>query len=112
MEIPVLEFQNPTFTVGWNLTVRRGTRWHQVTPVRLRLYGGALSSPVHLLSEVRQFQSLTESDLADEHDPACRTPAGLLNIMRRSYDGFATTEYVTLCRFYVEGDEVAVSHPE
>ena len=42
---------------------------------------------------------LTAADLADEHDPACRTPPGLLAVMQQLYPGFEQDETVTLVHF-------------
>ena len=97
--LPTLEFANATFLPGRNTTVRRGTRWHGVPVVRLRLADGGLSPPVALETELRLFRDLDEDALRFEHDPDCRTPQGLLAVLRIHYPGFGEDETVTLCHF-------------
>ena len=98
-QVPVLGFANPRFHAGVNLSVRRGTGWLGVPRVRIELGGGRLSAPLALATTALRFDQLRDADLADEHDPACRSVAGLLAVMRRCYPGFAPAHTVTLCRF-------------
>lgn len=100
--LPVLGLANPVFARGQNLSVRRGTRWLGVPRVRVQLAGGRLSAPVALATRALRFDQLRDADLACEHDPACRTVAGLLAVMRRHYPGFGAGETVTLCRFTLD----------
>lgn len=97
--LPILEFAHPLFLRGRNTTVRRGTRWHGVPFARLRLDDGSLSPPVALETEVRVFRDLDADALRFEHDPACRTPGGLLAVLRQHYPGFNADGTVTLCHF-------------
>jgi hypothetical protein len=53
--------------------------------------------PLH--TELRRFDTLTAAELRDEHDPACRTPEGLLAVMEQLYPGFQRDEVVTLVHF-------------
>jgi hypothetical protein len=96
---PILEFSNPVFQPGRNTTVRRGRKWHSVPAARLRLADGSLSPPVSLQTHIKRFDHLCAADIAFEHDPPCRTVAGLLAELRRCYPGFAEHEEVTLCHF-------------
>lgn len=97
--LPVLEFAHAVFLDGRNTTVRRGTRWLGVPAARLRLRDGGLSPPVALETELRVFRDLDEAALRFEHDPACRTPAGLFAQLAVHYPGFSEDETVTLCHF-------------
>lgn len=96
---PILEFVNPIFLTGPNITVRRGDKWHGAPQARLRLADGSLSPPVALHTELKRFDRLNAADLACEHDPACRTPAGLLAVLQQIYPGFSADEEVTVCHF-------------
>ena len=96
---PVLEFRTPLFHTGRNSSVRRGDRWHGVTQASIRLPDGGLSPPLPLQTELRHFKSLEGSDLRCEHDPSCRTVAGLLAELQRIYPGFTAEEEVTLLHF-------------
>lgn len=96
---PVLGFSNPCFHTGRNTSVRRGDRWHGVPLACIALPDDGASSPCPLQTELRRFDSLTDADLRDEHDPACRTPAGLLKVLQQIYPGFQPDEEVTLVHF-------------
>ena len=100
--LPILEFQRPSFLPGRNTSVRRGARWHGVTMARIRLADGGLSSPRPLQTECRPFASLSGAELRDEHDPDCRTVAGLLAVLQALYPGFSVEEDVTLVHFTLE----------
>ena len=102
-EVPVLGLAHPVLHPGRNLSVRRGSRWLGVPSARIPLPGGGLSGPLPLDTRLMAFDRLTEADLADEHDPACRTPAGLLAVLQRHYPGFEVHEPVTLCTFHWPG---------
>lgn len=102
MTIPLLGFDNPQFHTGRNTSVRRGARWHGVTQACIALGEGRQLGPLPLQTELRSFDALEEVDLCDEHDPACRSPAGLLVVMQRLYPGFRSDELVTLVHFRLE----------
>ncbi|WP_449465660.1 hypothetical protein [Stenotrophomonas humi] len=97
--LPLLGFANPQFHTGRNTSVRRGDRWHGIAQVRIEQGAGRHSAPLPLLTELRRFDTLTTADLHDEHDPACRTPEGLLTVMRQLYPEFQADEIVTLVHF-------------
>lgn len=96
---PILEFSTTQFHPGLNTSVRRGRRWHGVAEARIQLPGERLSPPLLLQTELRHFNTLNDVDLATEHDPDCRTYAGLLIAMQRMYRGFTAQEVVTLVHF-------------
>lgn len=100
---PALSFSVPVFNQGPNTTVRRGRKWQAVTEARLQLDDGRLSAPVALQTQVKLFSALTDADLRFEHDPACRTVAGLFDVLRHLYPGFTCGEEVTLCHFHFGG---------
>ncbi|MGH8055515.1 MAG: hypothetical protein ACREP4_16515 [Stenotrophomonas sp.] len=97
--LPLLGFANPLFHTGRNTSVRRGERWHGIALARIELGGGRVSEPLTLQTERRRFDTLIAAELRDEHDPACRTPEGLLAVMQQLYPGFHPDETVTLVHF-------------
>ncbi|MEO6517535.1 MAG: hypothetical protein ABIO17_00880 [Pseudoxanthomonas sp.] len=101
---PVLCFSTPVLNRGRNTSVRRGRKWQPVSEARLLLADGRVSAPVVLHTELRLFSTLTDADLRYEHDPACRTVAGLLAVLQHLYPGFRTDEEITLCHFSFNDD--------
>ena len=99
--VPVLGFANPVFAPGRNTSIRNGTRWLGVPQVRLQLADGRLSPPLVLHTRALRFDQLSPRDLACEHDPACRDPAGLLAVMQQHYPGFEAGAMVTVCDFWL-----------
>jgi len=96
-----LLFQNPEFHTGLNVSVRRGTKWNienQKGVTLADLQGNEYGS-VNIETRVLRFCDLTNSDLACEHDPVCRTVAGLLSVMEQIYPTFDEREMVTLVYF-------------
>lgn len=116
MTIKTLLFSNPTFHPGFNLTTRRGTKWHGVREAYVDLGGGHTTYVPQLHTIDRPFNQLTDADLMFEHDPACRTVEGLAKVMKEVYPEFEVTDMVTLVTFFLEfykpkiGD--AVYHPD
>lgn len=98
-EIKLLEFSNPVFKNGVNLTVRRGTKWHMVDMAYVQLGGEHRHGPVILTTEIKKFNELIDVELRDEHDPSCRTVEGLAVEMKRVYPEFEVTDEVTLVKF-------------
>jgi hypothetical protein len=105
--IPVMGFAAPVFAAGRNTSVRNGTRWLGVAQVRLLLGDGRLSPPLDLHTRALRFDQLTASDLACEHDPACRDPAGLLAVLQQHYPGFQAGAMVTVCDFWLPAPPVS-----
>lgn len=100
-----LKFKNLVFKDGENITCRRGVKWatddggefgFPVTDPRgFSVFGFA--EPVAV--KVKRFCDITDADVVNEHDPDCRTAAGLLAVMQDTYDGFDASEIVTLLSF-------------
>jgi hypothetical protein len=102
---PTLYFRNPTFKIGTNVTCRRGIKWSSVTgPITVSELG---TPPLKeyliqaISTRVFRFSDLTDGDVANEHDPECRTYDGLYKEMRRVYPGFDSREIVTLVSFEI-----------
>lgn len=112
MERHALEFQNPQLSAGQaNVTVRRGTKWaDRVTSGdTVNLMDVSVSPAVLIGTAViestvaRTLRSMSDADLALEHDPACRTVAGLLAVLRQVYgEDFSEDETVTVVTFHPE----------
>ena len=100
--LPELGFARPCFHPGRNTSVRRGERWHGVAAASVHVVAEQPPRTVALHTELRRFAELTDADLRDEHDPACRSPAGLLAVMQALYPGFAPDEVVTLVHFWLD----------
>lgn len=92
-----LKFCNPVFHAGVNLTVRRGRKWASQDIAVIDING--FQAVVKISSVTWSFSFLSDENLRDEHDPACRTVAGLLEEMKRVYPGFRPSEEITLVRF-------------
>jgi hypothetical protein len=108
VKLPILQFFNPVFHIGRNVTVRKGTKWaNEVMAVVLGDANTAYVVP--LVTHVQPFNLLTDKDLVDEHDPGCRTVAGLLADLQRAYPGFKATDEVTVVKFILPADYVQPS---
>lgn len=98
-QIKLLEFSNPVFKDGVNLTTRRGRKWHGVDMAFIQLGGTHTFGPAILATRVLPFNEVTDADLKNEHDPSCRTVEGLAIEMKRVYPEFELTDEVTLVEF-------------
>lgn len=99
IHLPKLLFQNPNFHSGVNLSVRRGVKWSlEKLAIVADLQGNKIAE-VELETRVVRFCDLKDSDVSGEHDPECRTYAGLLKAMKDIYPGFDEREIVTLVYF-------------
>lgn len=96
---PLLEFKNPIFHDGVNITVRHGDKWNGVRQARIQLGGGHVSNRVDLHTRLIKFSDLTDSELHFEHDPSCRTVAGLAEELKRVYPEFTEESMVTVVTF-------------
>lgn len=85
----MIEFQNPVFHKGINLTIRRGVKWS------LQDTGLNVESVY-----IKRFCDITGRELSFEHDPNCQNYEGSLCEMRRIYDDFDPCEIVTLVFFH------------
>lgn len=102
-----LEFLNPVFRSGLNLTVRRGDKWKKANPgdplhiVKTGETDGRLGFVEDVI--VTRFSSLNRyADLLQyEHDPECQNVEGLIKAMKRAYgDAFSTDDQVILLLFW------------
>lgn len=101
MSLKTLEFTNPTFRDGFNVTVRRGTKWLGIRQALISL-GSHYTCVSHLETRAVAFKELTDLDLVFEHDPECRTVAGLAKVMKEVYPEFdPEVDIVTLAVFYI-----------
>lgn len=105
-----LNFLNPVFRVGDNLTCRLGDSWFKraKTGDVLELFRTGDHTPrcfgVVSSATFCKFSELQDDDLVDEHDPTCHTVAGLVEAMRRAYgDKFSPDAGVTMLHFRVYG---------
>lgn len=91
-----LKFKNNVFNKGVNVTVRRGIKW--ASEVGKRVVVGHRVAEI-LSANVIRFGGISDFHLSFEHDPACRTKEGLLNVMKEIYDGFTEDEIITVLTF-------------
>jgi len=104
----ILQFLNPQWHYGPNITIRLGDKWHQnalardtVVVVRTGeedkfLARGVIESIMYI-----PFLEVSLSDLLEEHDPECRTPHGLVYAMLCAYPDFKLSDMVTVIRFII-----------
>jgi len=88
-----VKFKNNVFQKGMNLTVRKGTHWHNRKSNNFDIDH----------SEVIRFRDLKilslDQTLMYEHDSKCRDYDGLLAEMKRVYKDFTANHVVTLVFF-------------
>lgn len=94
-----LLFENPSFNIGLNLTVRRGIKWAIQKRVMLANLHGQEIGEENIETRVLRFCDLTDADLVLEHDGNCRTVDGLFSVMKQIYPNFDRRELVTLVYF-------------
>lgn len=99
-----LEFSNPVFHLGVNVTVRRGIKWAMedvgtIGEITDEWGAEEVMTTVGLVTRVMRFCDLQNSDLVNYHDPHCRTVEGLLEVMHQVYTDFDPREIVTLVEF-------------
>ncbi len=103
-----LEFLNPQWHRGMNVTVRKGIKWFEKArrgdKVCIIRTGNSLPENFGIIDEIdyRKFMSVNIRDLAEEHDRECGTPQGLLWAMIRAYPDFNLEDSVTVIRFLIE----------
>lgn len=99
-------FNKFVFKPGLNITVRRGIKWSGLSglisvkqtdvSVEYGMIGGIIKS-----THIMRFCDIPKTWLHIEHDPDCRTRAGLLRGMRETYDDFIEEEIVTVVTFEI-----------
>lgn len=107
-----LEFLNPTYHDGLNVTVRRGEKWYlqaRVGDTVCLCKTGENHSPLAVGMIVglkyEPFLSIRKDDLTFEHDPTCTDIDGLMRAMTNAYPDFKETERVTVMSFWIFGGE-------
>jgi len=102
-----MEFFNPVVHEGLNITIRRGLKWDRISKlgdtVSIVKTGSedVLRTGTIVGLKLCQFSSISEDELAFEHDPECTNKEGALKAMERSYPGFKETEVVTVVSFWI-----------
>lgn len=106
-----LDFLNPKWHYGYNVTVRLGDKWLCKTnpgdKVSIYRTGAVapLASGVIIQAEIMRFGDVRIKDLWIEHDPECRTPDGLIKAMLRAYPEFDLDSHVTVLIFDIDTEE-------
>lgn len=96
----VLQFLDPVFHDGTNLTVRKGIKWSLETGKVVDLVSEEYGKKAKIVdTKVIAFDLLEDADLELEHAPYCRTWEGLFETMCETYPGFDDREAVTLVFF-------------
>jgi hypothetical protein len=106
-QMHTMEFLNPTFVNGLNLTVRLGDKWKKANPgdsLLLVKTGEADGRPgfvedviITRFSTLERYSELIKLN----HDPECRTVMGLINAMKKSYgEQFSLDAQVALVLFW------------
>jgi hypothetical protein len=104
-----LDFQNPIFKKGLNVTVRKGDKWDVLTPKEdtVSLYqtgeNAAIIPECPVLGKlVVPMYFIPYEILTHEHDPMCRTQSGLLETMQSIYgDDLRAFQLCTVILFEV-----------
>lgn len=101
--MPKLEFTNPVFHEGTNVTVRVGAKWcrHDIVGEYVEVWeaGGEKLFEAHIEQIlVCPVWMVPSTWLAKEHDPACRTGGGLIAELSRHY-GMTSDTIVTCLAF-------------
>jgi hypothetical protein len=98
---------NNNFHSGFNVTVRRGTKYARDLEIGEMIKFENLQGELIGSGSVRQFiagaiEDLPQQILNFEHDPKCRTMSGLIEVLQNCYDdpGIDPTEVVTAIVLY------------
>lgn len=90
--IEVLEFNNPVFRKGINVTVRNGDKWRDRVEIGDRVMAkiDENRSRTAVIDGVlyANFHSIPAPVHALNHDPDCRTTAGIANELHNIYGPF------------------------
>lgn len=106
-----LYFKNPVFKEGINVSVRRGIKWDVSERDNVLIIDAndpitqdgkdKVLYVVDIETKVMRFADLTDSELANQHDPRCTLWEGLLPVMREVYPGFGVNEIITIVSFKI-----------
>ncbi|MBI2055918.1 MAG: hypothetical protein HYT37_00875 [Candidatus Sungbacteria bacterium] len=99
-----LLFKNPVFNEGLNVTVRNGDKWMKVNigdELLIKETGKdeVITKGTVVMRALYAAHLIPERLLANEHDPSCRSLAGLLAEMKRVYSDFTEDSPVTVILF-------------
>lgn len=102
-KIKEMDFRNPVWKEGLNLTVRYGEKWKTLKiGEKFNLTDGYSAICEELI--ICRFKDISFDDLEFEHDPKCRTKIGLLNCLYGIYPQMSVTKensIVTLVFFTI-----------
>ncbi len=97
----VLEFANPIFHEGMNLTVRKGIKWRNSDGIVLLAdtEGQEVGMARVHVTITKKFSAVCDDELKYEHDPFCRTKLGLMEVLAKMYGEITRWDEVTLVFF-------------
>lgn len=104
----ILQFINPEYHEGLNLTVRKGNKWYNQAPVGSKVVmvkTGCDEAEIEgIITGTRKlpFLAINEHELYLEHDSTCRDIDGLMTAMKRAYPSFLESDEVTMLFFWIE----------
>ena len=102
-----LEFNNPVFFEGVNVTVRKGEKWRNIfddgyKDVTIKATNGETLGTGRLKAvEYCKFTDIKIGWLAMEHDDSCYTIEGLKAAMLKAYPDFKDDDFVSVVFFTV-----------
>ena len=105
-----IEFLNPVFNSGTNVTIRKGPKWSLEAKVGdevLLVETGVIpyigEEVIGVITDIKlkSFSDITIGELEKEHDPSCRQIYGLIKAMRAAYGDISMDNYVTILQFEV-----------
>jgi hypothetical protein len=103
----LLEFINPVYHQGLNVTVRRGIKWYDKAKIGDKVWINQTGNNCPEIDGIivglkyEQFLYLRKDELAFEHDPDCKDISGLRKAMIRAYPDFTDDEDVTVLSFWI-----------
>lgn len=104
-----LQFLNPIWHRGANVTIRRGSKWFdkaqkgdEVEIVRTGEEPTVIARGIIDVVSYHNFQDVAIQDLWEELDPECRTPDGLVRAMLMAYPDFTLDDKVSVVRFIID----------
>ncbi len=110
----MMEFLNPTFNAGPNVTVRKGRKWMDaltqleglVEHILIGCSQLAVALPARVISchWYNQVKDIPQEFFTKEHDPSCRTVPGLMTELERVYGADYQVGGLTVVEFEVRGD--------
>ncbi len=106
MNKSILKFHHPIFLNGLNMTIRRGTKWDgRLGLIWAETDKGEYIGPAQIrFTQVMKFDEISSHLHKFNHDPDCRTKAGVLNELCGLYEAFDVKEIVTLVWFRMGTD--------